>query len=603
MTKIMKTSNKRISRTYGKINFKEGYWILNEIEPHVSIRLKKIFPKIPSYQISPFKIKSTPEIDNELEWFMQRYPLLITKADLNKLNDGSKIYNQNIEMMDKILLPTFEIKEKNSHFIYKDKQPRQYQWQMAELATIKQISLCGDVMGLGKTITGIATISLNAHKGLSIVVVPTHLINQWKNKIEEFTNFKVHIIKKGTPYNLPKADIFIFKYGLIKGWTDIFAQNIFYTAIFDEVQELRTGLATQKGSAAKVLCEHTTIKLGMSGTPVYNYGGEIWNIYNIFQEDLLGNEWEFQREWCSSLGNGKYKVNDPEALGRYLREQHLLIRRTKKDVGIQLGKVSRIIETVDYDTVKVNNFEALAKKLAITASTGSFIERGSASRELDMMARQITGISKAKSVAEMTRMLIESGESVLLSGWHREVYKIWLDELEEFNPVMYTGSESIKQKEQSKEDFLSKKSRVMIISNRSGAGLDGLQEICSTLIIGELDWSPKTHEQLEQRLDRDGQKNPVMILYPVSDEGSDPVIMDLCGLKNSQANGILDLYQNDISYGSDESRIKKLVDYYLNKPTKKVTYSLKEKKSMYNDYKIANLSKGKIPLNFNDWEA
>jgi hypothetical protein len=41
--------------------------------------------------------------------------------------------------------------------------------------------------------------------------------------------------------------------------------------------------------------------------------------------------------------------------------------------------------------------------------------------------------------------------------------------------------------------------------------------------------------------------------------------MDLCGLKNSQANGILDLYTEDISYGSDESRIKKLVEYYLKK--------------------------------------
>jgi SNF2 family DNA or RNA helicase len=208
----------------------------------------------------------------------------------------------------------------------------------------------------------------------------------------------------------------------------------------------------------------------------------------------------------------------------------------------------------------------IAKQLAITASTGNFIERGRASMELDMMARQITGIAKARSVAEMAKMLIESGESVLLSGWHREVYKIWLQELCEYNPVLYTGSESSTQKEKTKETFLKGESRVMIISNRSGAGLDELQHRCSTLIIGELDWSPKVHEQLEQRLDRDGQKNPVMILYPVSDGGSDPVLMDLCGLKNSQADGIMEPDgKKDIGYGSDESRIKKLVEYYLSK--------------------------------------
>ncbi|MDX9744579.1 MAG: DEAD/DEAH box helicase [Arcobacteraceae bacterium] len=564
MTMPLKSSN-RISRTYGKVIYNMGEWILEDIEPHVSIRLKKIFPKIPSYSVPPYTFRSTPEIDNELEWFMQRYPLEISKNDLKLLKQGSLIFNKTLIEMDKILLPDFEPKSLKEVFIYNNKQPRKYQWQMAELATQKQISICGDVMGLGKTITGIATIALNVSKGLSAVVVPTHLVNQWKEKIEEFTSLKAHIIKKGTPYDLPQADIYIFRYGILSGWTNIFAKNIFHTAIFDEVQEIRRGLETQKGHASKILCQHTQIRLGMSGTPVYNFGGEIWEIYNILQEEILGTKWEFEREWCSSMGNGKSKVNDPEALGRYLREQHLLVRRTKKDVGIQIGKVSRIIETVDYDSKKVKDFEELAKKLAITASTGSFVQRGQASRELDMMARQITGISKARAVAEMVRMLIESGEPVLLSGWHREVYNIWLDELKDFNPVMYTGTESQKQKDQSKHDFINGKTNLMIISNRSGAGLDGLQERCSTLVIGELDWSPKAHEQLEQRVDRDGQKDAVMILYPVSDGGSDPILMDLCGLKNSQSNGILDLYENDITYGADESRVKKLVEYYLKK--------------------------------------
>lgn len=555
----------RNHRTYGKLIYHMGEWILEDIEPHVSIRLKKIFPKIPLYQVPPFTFKSTPENDNELEWFIQRYPLEISKKDLRLLNKGARIFNDTLLELDNILLPEFEPKTLDSIFPHKNKQPRKYQWQMAELATKKRGSVCGDVMGLGKTITGIATISLNSSKGLSAVVVPTHLVNQWKDKIEEFTTLKVHIIKKGTPYDLPKADIYIFKYGLLRGWTDIFAKGVFYTSIFDEVQELRRGLESQKGQGSKILCQYSQIKLGMSGTPVYNYGGEIWEIFDILEENSLGEKYDFQREWCSSMGNGKFKVNDPEALGRYLRENHLLIRRTKKDVGIQIGKVSRIIETVDYDSSKVKDFEQLAKKLAITASTGSFVQRGQASRELDMMARQITGISKAKSVAEMARMIIESGEPVLLSGWHREVYNIWLEELKDFNPVMYTGTENNNQKEKSKQAFLSGESNLMIISNRSGAGLDGLQERCSTVIIGELDWSPKTHEQLEQRVDRDGQKNSVMILYPVSDGGSDPVVMDLCGLKNSQADGIMDLYDKDITYGSDESRVKKLVEYYLKK--------------------------------------
>ncbi len=561
MTQAMQS----FKRTYGRLRYEMGEWILEEIEPHVSIRLKKIFPKIPMYAVPPYHFKSTPENDMELDWFIQRYALEITQKDLKLLSKGAKRFGTNQKELESILLPEFMPKTVGSIFPYENKQPRHYQWQMAEIVTKKGVSLCGDVMGLGKTITGIATISLNVQHGVSAVVVPTHLVKQWKERIEEFTNLEVHVIKKGTPYNLPKADVYIFRYGILSGWTNIFTQGFFHLAIFDEVQELRRGLQSNKGMASKVLCQYTKVKLGMSGTPVYNYGGEIWQIYNILEENIIGSEDEFTREWCSSLGEGKSKVNNPEALGRYLREQHLLIRRTKKDVGIEIGKVTRIVETVNYDEARVRSFEEIAKQLAITASTGNFVQRGQASRELDMLARQTTGIAKAKSVAEMTRMLLESGESVLLSGWHREVYNIWLRELSDFNPLMYTGSETSSQKDKAKNAFLNGDSKLLIISNRSGAGLDGLQYKCSTLVIGELDWSPKVHEQLEQRIDRDGQEDSIMVLYPVSDGGSDPVIMDVCGLKNSQADGIMDLYNNDVSYGSDEARVKRLVEHYLKK--------------------------------------
>jgi SNF2 family DNA or RNA helicase len=555
----------KVKRTYGSIRFKKDKWVLKDIEPHVSIRLKKIFPKIPVYAVPPFKFKSSPEICTELEWFMDRYPLIISDEDQKILSAGTNEYSALLSELDDILLPDFITPSREDVFIYEGKTPRHYQWQMAEIVSRTKVSICGDVMGIGKTITGIATIALNRN-GPAAVVVPTHLVRQWKEKVAEFTNMKIHVIKKGTPYNLPPADIYLFKYGMLRGWTDIFAKGFFHIAVFDEVQELRTGIISQRGAAAKILCDNTKIRLGMSGTPVYGYGGEIWNIYNILNEGLIGTEIEFQREWCSQIGSGKYKVNDPEALGRYLRERHLLIRRTKKDVGLEIGKLTRIVETVAHDEGAVKSFEDIAKKLALTASTGTFIQRGQASMELDMMARQITGISKAKAVAEIVRTLLESGEPVLLSGWHREVYKIWLNLLKDHNPLMYTGSESDSKKNSAKKDFINGLSNLMIISNRSGAGLDGLQARCATLIVGELDWSGKVHEQLEQRLDRDGQENPVMVIYPVSDGGSDPVMMDICGLKNSQSNGIMDPDgKNDIDYGSDESRVKKLIEYYLNK--------------------------------------
>ena len=59
------------------------------------------------------------------------------------------------------------------------------------------------------------------------------------------------------------------------------------------------------------------------------------------------------------------------------------------------------------------------------------------------------------------------------------------------------------------EWFISGKTKVFVMSLRTGAGLDGLQEKCSTIVHEELDWSPGVHEQCRGRYFRDGrQRDP-----------------------------------------------------------------------------------------------
>ena len=105
----------------------------------------------------------------------------------------------------------------------------------------------------------------------------------------------------------------------------------------------------------------------------------------------------------------------------------------------------------------------------------------------------------------------------------------------------------------------------MIISLRSGVGLDGLQGRCKIVVVGELDWSPSTHTQLIGRVDRDGQPDQVTAIYLVSDDGSDPPVTDLLGLKASQANDIIDPLAGVQTQHSDETVIQKLAKQYLEK--------------------------------------
>lgn len=542
--------------TYGDTVFDERpMWEISQAEPHVSIKLKNVFPKISKTAVPPYYFLFNAESCHDLDWFMQRYPLAISPHDMRRMQKGKQNHISYVNEMETILLPNYK---PGIQKLIDGQEARPYQVVAKDVWHKSKRILIGDEMGLGKTLA--ATLLLLEKKTLpGVVVMQAHLPHQWRAEIEKFTSLNIHYVNTTKPYNLPPADVYFFKYSNIAGWVNIFDKQLFKTVIFDEVQELRRK-ESKKYDAAKVLSDNAEFVTGLSGTPIYNFGDEIFNIMNVIKKGCLGDEKEFLREWTL---NGKH-VTDPKALGAYLRENFLFLRRTRVEVGRELPVVNKIIQTVPYDEDEVEKSKDIAKMLALQVLNGaSFMERGQAARELDVYLRQQTGVAKARYVAEFVKILLDNKEPVLLSGWHRAVYDIWMKELFAYNPVMYTGSESPKQKNEALRKFASGESEVFIISNRSGIGLNGLQYRCRTVVIGELDWSPKVHDQIITRVDRDGQPEQVTAFFPVCDFGSDPIIIDLLGEKASQSHNIIDPFMGIADVHSDDSRIKVLAQKYL----------------------------------------
>jgi SNF2 family DNA or RNA helicase len=550
-------------KTYGSlsIDYEAKRISITKALPHVSIKLKSIFAKIRKTAIPPYEFPLTAQTCADLNWFLKRYPMQASAQDLATISVGHFEYEQTIARLEGILAPDYKAPAVT---LNPGCVARPYQIQASQVYLSTRRLLLGDDLGLGKTLSGILPLMDPATRPAA-VVVQTHMPRQWAEEgIKKFTNLRVHLISKTTPYDLPVADVYIFKYSQLTGWVNFFETGFFKSVIFDEVQELRREVS-KKYEAAKVLSEMAEYALGLSATPIYNMGGEIFNVLDLLNPGCLGPRESFLREWAIPMGSGNHRIVDPPALGAYLRESFFFLRRTRAEVGRELPPINKIVATVGYDEVEVKKSENQARALAMRITSGSFTERGEAARELDMLARYTTGVSKAREVAEFVRLLLESGEPVILAGWHRDVYDIWLQELAEFNPVMYTGSESGPQKEEAKRKFMAGETNLFIISLRSGAGLDGLQHRCKTVVFGELDWSPKVHDQLAARADRDGQAEQVSVFYLVSEYGSDPVIISLLGLKSSQSHGIVDPLTAPAEQHSDESRIKLLAQQYLNK--------------------------------------
>lgn len=545
-------------RTYGNIQRQAGgkQWLMTSLEPHVAIRLKHLFPHIPKGQVDDFLFPGDPQTCADLDWFASRYPLRISPGDMRALRAGRRAFESTQAELEQILTPAYC--PPSYIGLRPGEEIRPYQSQAIEIVRRRGSLLLGDGVGLGKTYTAAGLFLLSPARPAA-VVVQTHLQGQWEEKLAAFTTLRTHKIKGTKPYDLPDADVYIFKYSQLLGWADFFQTKFFKSVAWDEIQELRTGEDSGKGQAAYVLAQSVDFRLGLSATPIYGYGVEIWNVLRYVDHDVLGDRADFLRGWT----DGDKCVKDTDALGTYLREQHVFLRRTKRDVGQQMPPVNKLVKVVEMDHKALDDIADLAQKLAMKVTTGRFVERGTAGRELDLLARHATGVGKARAVAAYARIFLEADIPIMLMGWHRDVYDIWLKELEEFNPVMYTGSESPKQKETSKQAFLEGRSKCFIMSLRSGAGVDGLQAVCSTVLFGELDWSSKLHDQIIGRLDREGQTEQITALFLNSDDGSDPPMVEVLGLKASQSAGIIDPGQLFEPSHSDDTRVKALARQFL----------------------------------------
>lgn len=578
----------KISRVYGRLRLVEdahklpwrvaqraahkalpaNMWRLEGIEPHVSLRLKQIFASIPKAASLEFDLPDTAMMAQDLEWFMARYPLEMSEEDRRHLARSAKKFRHDMAELGRIHLPGWQAPKQvglKPGWVLRD-----YQQREVEILRARGSLLNGDIGGLGKMIMGLGFLASEPAALPGVIVCDAHMQSQWLEKAQAATYLNLHPISTTKPYDLPPADAYVFRVTQLAGWVDVIAQGSFKSAIYDEPQNLRTGTSTSKGRAAQTLSRLASWRLGLTGTPIYNYAGdECWNVLQFIDDTVLGSLDDFRREWCWFDGT-RHRVKDARALGTYLRESNVFIRHTKREANFPRGSPP-IVENVDYDAKAVAKIEDLAHALALRATTGSFIERGQAARELDMLARMTTGVAKARGVAAFVRMLVEGGEPVVLWGWHRDVYDIWLEELKDLNPVMYTGSETPKQKDESKRAFIEGRSNILIMSLRSGQGVDGLQHRCSTGIIGELDWSPMVHQQCLWRLERDGQKYGVSLFYLVSAGGSDPPMIEMLGIKKSEATELVDPHEPaDVEFELDSEdavrgRLKALAEHYLAK--------------------------------------
>lgn len=413
-------------------------------------------------------------------------------------------------------------------------------------------SLLADEMGLGKTVQTLAFLSTKGDAFPVVVVSPLVTLRNWESEIKKFLQIKakqglftgifsepsIKVIRSGKQRPLMYADFYIINYELLNKRVDDLIKIQPKTLVMDEVQNLRS-ITTVKFSAVSELsqCPSVNYRLGLSGTPIYNRGSEIWGIVDILRKGLLGSWNDFKATYCYSYAyGGKFQVTDDgqKILSKVLRDT-IMLRRMKKDVLDDLPDKIRYQQVIQIDRkyyeeelqkIFANVRKAKDELNSITDDKirkTKIMELNSESRKSMQQERQIAGISKAPYIVEYIKELLEQTDEdkFVIFVHHHKVHEIIMKGLWQFDPLQIIGTQNDKQRFKAINDFQNNSyNRVIVCGIRAGnVGVN--LTAGSYVIFGELDWSPAVHKQAEDRLHRIGQKKTVIAHYLIGEDTMD----------------------------------------------------------------------------------
>ncbi|OAV73852.1 ATP-dependent helicase HepA [Bacteroidales bacterium Barb7] len=447
-------------------------------------------------------------------------------------------------------------------------QEEGFRW-MARLAAWEGGACLADDMGLGKTIQTLAVLLHRAQAGPALVVCPVSVIGNWANEaarfapsLQIFTLGNTNTNREQTVNNLKAGDVLITSYGLLQSEEELFARTVFATAVLDEAHVIKN-YATKTSHATMQL--QASFRLALTGTPVQNYLGEIWNLFNFINPGLLGSLKHFTDVFI--------KVDDENTRKRLKRLiAPFILRRTKNKVLDELPSKTEIVKKITLSDDEAAFYEALRRQAVENLCKEKEKKEGGEEGEGEgdknighiQVLAEITKLrraccnprlvdadiqiesSKLAAFIEIVDELIENNHRALVFSQfvtHLSIVSKALDK-KGISYQYLDGSTPPAERARRVQEFQEGNDRLFLISLKAG-GL-GLNLTAADYVI-HLDpwWNPSVEDQASDRAHRFGQTRPVTIYRLVAENTIEEKILQLHNTKRDLAESLLE--------GSDRS--------------------------------------------------
>ncbi|MBF0437198.1 MAG: DEAD/DEAH box helicase [Magnetococcales bacterium] len=428
-----------------------------------------------------------------------------------------------------------------------------FRW-LARLSAWGVGACLADDMGLGKTLQALALILYRAAEGPSLVVAPTSVCLNWLSEIDRFAPSLNGIFfgtsqRQDTVAGLKPFDCLICSYGLFELESQLLSSRNWNVVVLDEAQAIKNRL-TKRSKAAMAL--QGSFRMIVTGTPMENHLGELWNLFSFINPGLLGSLDSFNSRFAVPIE----KYGD-KATGKRLKKliQPFLLRRIKSQVLEELPSRTEIVLHVEMSSEESAFYEALRRQAVEQIAN---LEGPAGQNHLQILAE----IMKLRRACCNSRLIVPDSPiastkldlfwelvAELLENRHKAlVFSQFIDhlsiirELLDEKKVRYQyldGSTPAKERQRLVNAFQGGEGDLFLISLKAG-GLGINLTAADTVIHMDPWWNPAVEDQASDRAHRIGQLRPVTIYRLVTKETIEEKIVDLHRHKRDLADGLLE---------------------------------------------------------------
>jgi SWI/SNF-related matrix-associated actin-dependent regulator 1 of chromatin subfamily A len=419
---------------------------------------------------------------------------------------------------------------------YSHRPPLEHQKEAIQKLVENKKFILADDMGLGKTTSTIIA-ALEAGSKKVLIICPATLKINWKREIENYSDKPVYIAE-GKNFSTD-ADFVIINYDIIKNFHDtkkkgesqILDAN-FDLVVVDEAHYIKNATA-QRTKLINDLVKKVDRLWLLTGTPMTSRPIDYFNLLSLIESPVAKNWMAYAIRYCQgyqfNVGGRKiWNVMGASNLEELRdRTTGLTLRRLKENVldlpdkiitPVYLRLKSKMYEEIMgeyYDWYDKNPEESKSLTVQFTKLT---------------KIRQVIADEKIAQTIELAENIVEQGKKVIIfCNFTNSLNKI----CEHFGKtaVKLDGSMSKPERQHSVDGFQENDKIKVFVGNIKAAGVGLTLTAGEAVIMNDLSFLPSDHAQAEDRAYRYGQKNNVLVYYPIFENTIEGIIYDILNNK------------------------------------------------------------------------